>query len=82
MPRPTIEFLNARKANKPAGFGGEYRGAVFDPVSDRARVRALSPEEVMEERLAIFWQDIRSFSRELANLRASGLTAEEAAIPF
>lgn len=79
----SIEFLNARKDSMAAGSGGKSPGiAKRNPVDEKARLRALSPEETMEERLAVFWQEIRSFSRELKNLRESGLTPEEAAIPF
>jgi hypothetical protein len=48
MPRPTIEFLNARRALKPASGGTNYRvreRAIYDPeIEDKQRRRYAEKE--------------------------------------
>jgi hypothetical protein len=48
MPRPTIDYLNARRALKPASGGTNYRvreRAIYDPEIEDERRRRYAEEE-------------------------------------
>jgi hypothetical protein len=54
MGRPSIEYLNARRAAKPASGGTTYaREATYAPES------ALTPEEITEQKVETMWADQR-----------------------
>ena len=89
MPAPSIDYLNARRAILPASGGTNYAAVdrVFDEksrraVTERARIKTLTDDESMQERLTLFWQDHHQFVRELRNWKAAGLSPEECSVPF
>jgi hypothetical protein len=54
MPRPTIEYLNARRALKPASGGTNYRArerAIYDPEIEDEQRRQYAEEERQQKLL-------------------------------
>ena len=75
-----IDYMNARRAAKPATGGTNYARTV-NPVDERARVAGLDEIERIAERAYAVFEECRSVVRNFRNDLAAGLTADDM-IPF
>lgn len=78
MPRPSIDYLNARQALMPAGGGRNYRRT---ETAKTTPASAMSEFDLIRERLAVFFADQRKIVAEFRNSLAAGMTADTE-IPF
>jgi hypothetical protein len=75
-----IDYMNARRAAKPATGGTNYARYV-NPVDERARVAGLNEFDLLREKLDAVFTECRSVVRNFRNDLAAGLTADDM-IPF
>lgn len=80
MPRPSIDFLNARRAQMPAGAGGSIRNdRLRNPVDDRAVWESLDNWDKAMSTVDATFAEFRSW---VANLPPVGMAATDLEIPF
>lgn len=76
-----IEYMNARRALKPAS-GGTNHAVMLNKAGERERDRGMNEVDMLRAKLSALFADQRAIVREFRNSLAAGMTADEAAIPF
>ena len=81
--RPTIDYLNARRAAKPASGGRNYAKSdrMVNKAAERERVADLDAFERIREAAHARFAEMRAADREAFNRIRSGIPADED-IPF
>jgi hypothetical protein len=83
MPRPSIDYINARQAHIPASGGRNYakHDRMVNAAAERERLAELDAFERIREMAHARFADMRSVDREWFDRLRSGLRADED-IPF
>ncbi len=83
MPRPSIDYLNARQAHRPASGGRNYakHDRMVNNAAERERIAALNPFDRIREKAFHRFAAIRAETHEaLARLRSDYVEGDD--IPF
>jgi hypothetical protein len=83
MPRPSIDYLNARQAHMPASGGRNYAryDRMVNAAAERERLAGLNPFDLIRERSYHRFAAIRAETHEaLARLRSDYIEGDN--IPF
>lgn len=82
MPRPSIDYLNARRARMPASGGRSYVKPV-NPVDLRARDADLDAIDRCHDQVLAIFAEFRSWFQESTRaLHAGNLADDSGTIPF
>jgi hypothetical protein len=82
MATHSIDYLNARKAAKPA-TGGKTYARLANTVDQRARDAELDAGELLHEQVRLVFADFRAWFAESTNALRQGNIADDAqSIPF
>jgi hypothetical protein len=83
MPRPSIDYLNARQAHMPASGGRNYarQDRMVNAAAERERLARLDAFERIREMAHARFADMRSANREWLNRIRRGFPVDQD-IPF
>lgn len=77
-----IDYMNARRALKPASGGKSYTAdRIANPADARAKLVGISDIDLIREKLAVLFAEQRRIVKEFRNSLAAGLSVTDE-IPF